>query len=173
MKAYFGPNTAHLRDHAHQIGFSDEDVRNFQPIIAKVFSEWDQERRIRIVGDQGPEVFADLLLHALHSVPAAKEQLMASINMTEEDVEDLKPSIAKAWSDWDRNGRSDVKYTAEYTPTSSGQEFAKVALASFWAVPLSKKHILTTLRMTNNELSTTMQPVVGKAWDEWDQKRRS
>ncbi|KAH9832840.1 uncharacterized protein C8Q71DRAFT_798398 [Rhodofomes roseus] len=54
---------------------------------------------------------------------------------------------------------------------SGGQTFASTLLLSFSCAPLLKQHLLRTLNMTNDEL-TSLEPIIAQAWDHWDQQRR-
>ena len=53
-----------------------------------------------------------------------------------------------------------------------GQTFASTLLLSFSCTPLLKQHLLRTLSMTNEEL-TSLQPIIAQAWDHWDQQVRT
>jgi hypothetical protein len=50
-----------------------------------------------------------------------------------------------------------------------GQTFASTLLLSFSCTPLLKQHLLRTLSMTNEEL-TSLEPIIAQAWDHWDQQ---
>ena len=50
-----------------------------------------------------------------------------------------------------------------------GQMFASTLLLSFSCAPLLKAHLLRTLNMTNEEL-TSFEPIIAQAWDHWDQQ---
>lgn len=50
-----------------------------------------------------------------------------------------------------------------------GQTFASTLLLSFSCAPLLKQHLLRTLSMTNEEL-TSLEPIIAQAWDHWDQQ---
>ncbi|EGN95913.1 hypothetical protein SERLA73DRAFT_187187 [Serpula lacrymans var. lacrymans S7.3] len=52
-----------------------------------------------------------------------------------------------------------------------GQTFASTLLLSFSCAPLLKQHLLRTLQMTNEEL-TSLEPIIAEAWDHWDHQRR-
>lgn len=53
-----------------------------------------------------------------------------------------------------------------------GQTFASTLLLSFSCTPLLKQHLLRTLSMTNEEL-TSLEPIIAQAWDHWDQQVRT
>jgi hypothetical protein len=48
-----------------------------------------------------------------------------------------------------------------------GQTFASTLLLSFSCAPLLKQHLLRTLNMSNEEL-TSLEPIIADAWDRWD-----
>jgi hypothetical protein len=48
-----------------------------------------------------------------------------------------------------------------------GQTFASTLLLSFSCAPLLKQHLLRTLAMSNEEL-TSLEPIIAEAWDRWD-----
>jgi len=50
-----------------------------------------------------------------------------------------------------------------------GRAFASTLLLSFSCTPLLKQHLLRTLSMTNEEL-TSLEPIIAQAWDHWDQQ---
>ncbi|KAJ7475242.1 hypothetical protein B0H11DRAFT_2034686 [Mycena galericulata] len=52
-----------------------------------------------------------------------------------------------------------------------GQTFASTLLLSFACTPMLKQHLLSNLKMTNEELAS-LEPVIAEAWDRWDQGRR-
>jgi len=52
-----------------------------------------------------------------------------------------------------------------------GETFASMLLLSFSCTPLLKQHVLSTLQMTNEEL-TSLGPIIADAWDRWDRQRR-
>lgn len=52
-----------------------------------------------------------------------------------------------------------------------GQTFASTLLLSFSCAPLLKQHLLRTLAMSNEEL-TSLEPIIAEAWDRWDHQRR-
>lgn len=54
---------------------------------------------------------------------------------------------------------------------TGGLTFASTLLLSFSCTPLLKQHLLRTLSMTNEEL-TSLEPILAQAWDHWDQQRR-
>jgi hypothetical protein len=55
--------------------------------------------------------------------------------------------------------------------TLGGQTFASTLLLSFSSAPLLKQHLLRTLSMTNEEL-TSLEPIIADAWDQWDHQVR-
>lgn len=57
------------------------------------------------------------------------------------------------------------------TTQTGGQTFASTLLLSFSCSPLLKQHVLRTLSMTNEELSS-LEPILSAAFDQWDQARR-
>jgi hypothetical protein len=50
-----------------------------------------------------------------------------------------------------------------------GETFASMLLLSFSCTPLLKQHVLSTLQMTNEEL-TSLGPIIADAWDRWDRQ---
>lgn len=54
---------------------------------------------------------------------------------------------------------------------NGGQTFASTLLLSFSCAPLLKQHLLRTLYMTNEEL-TSLEPLIADAWEQWNRQRR-
>ena len=50
-----------------------------------------------------------------------------------------------------------------------GEMFASTLLLSFSCAPLLKQHLLSTLSMTSEEL-TSFEPIIAEAWEHWDRQ---
>ena len=50
-----------------------------------------------------------------------------------------------------------------------GEMFASTLLLSFSCAPLLKQHLLSTLSLSSEEL-TSFEPIIAEAWDRWDQQ---
>ncbi|KAF8920671.1 hypothetical protein CPB85DRAFT_1272431 [Mucidula mucida] len=57
------------------------------------------------------------------------------------------------------------------TITNGGQTFATTLLLSFSCSPMLKTHLLRTLNMTNDEL-TSFEPIIAEAWERWNIARQ-
>ncbi|KZV97657.1 hypothetical protein EXIGLDRAFT_832684 [Exidia glandulosa HHB12029] len=53
---------------------------------------------------------------------------------------------------------------------SPGQTFASLMLLSFSCAPLLKQHLLRTLNMTDEEL-TSLKPILAASWEQWNHER--
>lgn len=54
---------------------------------------------------------------------------------------------------------------------NGGQTFATTLLLSFSCSPMLKTHLLRTLNMTNDEL-TSFEPIIAEAWERWNAGRQ-
>lgn len=55
--------------------------------------------------------------------------------------------------------------------SNGGQTFATTLLLSFSCSPMLKTHLLRTLNMTNDEL-TSFEPIIAEAWERWNIARQ-
>lgn len=66
------------------------------------------------------------------------------------------------------NGADPAQFPpGQHAPQTGGQTFASTMLLSFSCSPMLKQHILRTLHMTNEELSS-LEPVLAAAWEQWN-----